>query len=652
VIRQLRFMSGCLLSLVLASAAHAQASAKVAAELLPNTTKGFLSVPNMDECVRRFEATEIGKLARDPVMKPFADDLQAQLRTRFGNTTEKLGINWDDLQGAYHGEASLALIQPDNDPKKHAVVMLVDTADEKDKLPEILRRIDDTMSARKATKKTGKVGSTALTVYELPRKKGQVGPREAIVFTLDRWFAATDDQATAAAIIHRYQQPQGSPDSLANLAEYKTVMSNLAAAAGPTAPHVQWFVEPFPYAQIVRAATSGARPHDKQMLEIFRDQGFDAVRGVGGFVSFATGDHEVLHRTFVHAPADEQAPPGSRYRLAARMLDFPNGKDFEAPNWVPQTVASYSNFNWKLRESFENSITLVDAIVNAEGFVEKVLESIRTDPNGPKIDLRKALINRLGTKVLVMSDYALPISPKSERLLFAAQIDDAPQVAAALETIFKDDPLADRRVIDGHTVWEIRPEEDEELEELKVNFGNPAADDEADEEPLKIPNSAVTVEHNYLLAATSIEFLASVLNPLPTDERITANPDFQAINDALAALGADAECCRFFARTDVTYRASYELIRQGKMPEAETVLGRLLNRLLGPEEEGVLRKQRINGQNLPPYEVVGKHLGPAGLFVRTLDEGWMMTGLTLKPTHGATDESGARVTSRSEATLK
>jgi len=84
-----------------------------------------------------------------------------------------------------------------------------------------------------------------------------------------------------------------------------------------------------------------------------------------------------------------------------------------------------------------------------------------------------------------------------------------------------------------------------------------------------------------------------------------------------------------FTRTDEAYRATYELIRDGKMPESETILGKVLNKLLGPDEDGVLREQQIDGTKLPEFDVVRRFLGPAGANVRSLPDGWLMTGCLL-----------------------
>ena len=83
----------------------------------------------------------------------------------------------------------------------------------------------------------------------------------------------------------------------------------------------------------------------------------------------------------------------------------------------------------------------------------------------------------------------------------------------------------------------------------------------------------------------------------------------------------------FFSRTDEEFRSAYELIKQGKMPHSESVLGKVLNRMLGPEEKNVIRKQEIDGKNLPNYQIVRRYLGPSGLFVTPLDNGWLVTGI-------------------------
>ena len=41
------------------------------------------------------------------------------------------------------------------------------------------------------------------------------------------------------------------------------------------------------------------------------------------------------------------------------------------------------------------------------------------------------------------------------------------------------------------------------------------------------------------------------------------------------------------------------------------------------------RVKQINGEKIPDYQVARRYLGPGGIFVRSLDEGWMIAGVIL-----------------------
>jgi hypothetical protein len=102
------------------------------------------------------------------------------------------------------------------------------------------------------------------------------------------------------------------------------------------------------------------------------------------------------------------------------------------------------------------------------------------------------------------------------------------------------------------------------------------------------------------------------------------------VNGVLGELGASSDSFRYFTRTDEAYRPTYELLRQGKMPESETMLGRVLNKLMAPDEEGTVREQQLDGAKLPPYDAVRRYLGPAGFYTRSEVDGWTIIGCLLK----------------------
>ena len=86
---------------------------------------------------------------------------------------------------------------------------------------------------------------------------------------------------------------------------------------------------------------------------------------------------------------------------------------------------------------------------------------------------------------------------------------------------------------------------------------------------------------------------------------------------------------RYFSRTDEDLRPTYELIRQGKMPESQTLFGRFLSNLLGTGKDGKLRKQQIDGSLMPDFQMARRYLGPMGVYVQTEEDGWFLVGAML-----------------------
>jgi hypothetical protein len=60
-------------------------------------------------------------------------------------------------------------------------------------------------------------------------------------------------------------------------------------------------------------------------------------------------------------------------------------------------------------------------------------------------------------------------------------------------------------------------------------------------------------------------------------------------------------------------------------------LGKLLNAMFTSEdaEEGEIREQQLDGSKLPEFQVVRRYLGPTGFFIRTVEEGWSVSGCLL-----------------------
>jgi hypothetical protein len=237
--------------------------------------------------------------------------------------------------------------------------------------------------------------------------------------------------------------------------------------------------------------------------------------------------------------------------------------------------------------------------------------------------------------VSLLTDYELPITTKSERFLFMVEVKDEKAILATVEKYMKADPGATELEFQGRSVWEIKPAQ-EEIPELEIALDpvgpNPGGAGGGGPKNTAMSNSAVCVTDGHLFIASHLDFLQQILSTKENGEKLAEAADFKEVDKAISGLIQGPVAVRCFRRSDEAYRPSYELLRQGKMPEAETLLGRLLNRLLTPpedDEQGVLRKQKIDGRQLPPFEMVRRYFGPAGVAVRSLDDGWFVVGASL-----------------------
>ena len=651
-------------------ASPAGAAAEPSENLLPATTQGFLSVTNVPTLHKEWRATQLGQLMNSPLMKDFTEDLHRQLVSHFAPFHDRLGLTFDDFRTLPTGELCIALVQPGKDEAVRVVLM--DVTGHVDQVKALLKRSTDELLQRKATQKTIDFQGTKVLIFDVPRPAMQnSGPPNHTVYWLykDTVFAAVENLEVAKAILAKTALEKG--DSLGSQKSFHEVMARCKKDAGDVAPSVRWYIQPLGYAEAARTATpEESRRKGKSIYEVMRNVGFGGLQGIGGYVNLHSEHHEILHRTCIYAP-----PP---YQKSMKMLVFPNTQDLIPQRWVPRDVAMYISLSCDILNAFDNFGPLFDELYGEgeKGVWGDIVEGFEKDPHGPQINLRKEIIQNLKQRVSIMSDYQLPITPQSERMLYAIEVKDEKAVEKAIAKWMKGTPTAKKREVKGHIVWEMVEEEDDQEiptldlespgDEPKAKPAIPAEpkpkakpEDAAPKDatpkettpekagaekappavvipakpaapPAKVmPHMAVTIAHGHLLIASHMDFLEKILT-LPAEANILArDKDYTVVANNIKELGLPDSCARFFSRTDEECRPTYELLRQGKMPEAETMLAKLLNAVLDEGEKGAVRKQWLDGKNLPDYEKVRPYLGLGGGNVQSEPNGWFLKGFLL-----------------------
>jgi len=684
--------------------------------LLPNTTKGVFLVADVPQLVQQWEKTQLGELMADPVMDPFAKDLRRQFEDRLSRVRERLGLELADVKGVPGGAMAAAVIEPVRE--KTAVAFLMDVTGHVPQAQVLLDKVAANLTRQGAVAKQQTLQGTTLMVFDVP--KTEESPAVTVSYLLSgNLLAASDDVAVMEGILKRHLGQASPGGTLADLPAFRAVMARCQKHAGREG-QIRWFVEPLGYVESLRAAT----PEDKRrtgttILDVVQNQGFDAVRGIGGFLDLATDGYEVIHRTAVYAPPPyRKAPPPYQDKVSMDMFVLPNHVQFTPPTWVPNDIATCTTFYWDIQKAFDNFGPIFDEVAGgldylfkadpklradldaqrlpdalrkefddadvplaakAQVFVEDpghkwriasgkvayvikgvgdelkvylantglwadLLHNLRTEENGPQIDLAGELIAHLGQRVTVVTDYELPITTTSERLLFAIEARDAEALARGVAKYFANDRTMEARRLGESTIWVTVEDSRHRIPDDPVISNLPDLAParpkdgarpgrrlgQGDQEQDLLPHKAVAVVHGHLMIASHYDFLVKILQGSKEPDPLTASIDYRVVQGALERLGVGESCLRSFSRTDEEYRPTYELIRLGKMPQSEMMFGRMLNALLGPRKRGAVRQQKVDGQEMPEYEVVRHYLGPAGGFAVSEPDGWFVGGFMLK----------------------
>jgi hypothetical protein len=285
-------------------------------------------------------------------------------------------------------------------------------------------------------------------------------------------------------------------------------------------------------------------------------------------------------------------------------------------------------------------VTLLRVSREMTGLWEETLEGLRLQDRGPKINLRPEFFVHLGQRVTVITDYELPITTTSERLFFAVEIKDEKAVAAAVEKLMTSDPPPKRTEEYGCVIWETTSAEETDaiappvVAMPSLNVRNEDAKTEAPQEkaPRLLPHLTVTVADGHLFAASHRDFLIKVLETRKANDPrnwLGRSTDFQSVAAEAEKSAVKQKCAYVFSRLDEALRPTYELIRQGKMPEAETILARVINTFSPEAKKNEMRQQKIDGKNLPDFDVVRHYLGQAGFTGTSEPNGWFFRGFTL-----------------------
>jgi hypothetical protein len=620
-------------------------------QVLPETTRAWVSAGDFRAARERFERSSYGQLLADPTMKPFLDGLREQVAKKGRNRLASLGVTLEDLEKVPGGEVALAAVEApgiEGRPGRLCTVLLVDTTGHEAEARTVVDRITKGLVEKMATRVDIKAAPPQLVVYQLPADDKEVGgrpPRQVALALAPTALVVGDD---AVQVGQAFQSlAQGRKDCLATNPSFAKVAETCGGKVTAAEAPARWFIDPLRFAKAYQVTNP---PREKRkgpdMVAILGRQGFDAIKGAGGTLVFAANGQAIRHHTLIHAPALPGRDPfgPDRFDLGARILRFPDAAGVAPPAWAGGSLAGWTEIQWDIRKAFMSADGLVDDVIGEKGVFKDVVDSIREEPDGPQVDLEADLIGVLGSRVVFLSGHTEPLGTDCERIVIAIESTDPTRLAKTIDKLMKADSDMRRIEVAGHGVWELIDRSHDELQvqvELSGGGVNHADGHEGDDdaahrrrqrmrqkEERLLPHSTVTVAHGHLLIASHRDILEKVLAP-PAGGPLAAAADYRAAATLLDGLLPGKTAVRTFVREEDSLRPSYELLREGSMPKSKSLLGQVLNGALGEAKPGAVREQRLDGETLPPFEAIRRHLGVGCLGLQTTVDGWYVAGAVI-----------------------
>lgn len=604
-----------------------------AIDLLPESTAGVVRIPKMPDFCNAWQQTQIGLLLASAEMEPFLEEQRERAISYFETLDRKIGVKPKDLLEMASGEVVFAWMSfPDDKRRPYSFSLIADIRGMKKDADDAGEKIDAELKAGGAERRDVTYGQETIRVYRTKPKPGQLKIEEIAITWNEERFIASDRDLVVQGVLDVVSgklptKAFSQREAFQKVMKLSSDAINASGDQGGTESW-QWYAEPFTMGRILREVFEYDRGGNVDVLQLLERQGFGVIEALGGIGVVHGKRFDLLHRGVVLAPG--------KLTKAARMMQLMNVPRQPVPGWPTDDTGAFYRFNWDLEEAFWAAESLVNDALGEDLF-RPMIEGIRDDPEGPQIDIAKDFLPNLDDELILVTDNTTPVSPESDRMLIALRVKNADVVAKLIQKAMEVEPDAIKLDFPDFDVWKVEPGEgesdiDQELKELGF-------DDELDvegAEPLlnhwsiSVVRGSTDDAPDYLMFSSHSDLLIKLgkrVHSGAQGDGLSATPATVAIVNALDDLGGDQVTMDGVFHPSISLRARYELLRQGKLKDSDSVIANLLRRLVAEDEQG--RTDPLKASKLPPFEQIQKYLKGGGTFWKKTDDGWSITGFLL-----------------------
>jgi len=576
---------------------------------LPQDTLVYLSIRNVEDFKGKFGNTQFGKLLKDDSMAEFLGQFEEPLKAISSEVEEKTGVSLHDILSIPSGEVAFAVIQSEQSPV--SIVLSLNYGDSEETVQKLIEKASKAAEDEGVKTSDEEVDGVKIVTVAPPGEEGDSGDEQGEGGTdaLEKSFKSlsyaikdstllVSNQASAIkGILERWD---GSSDtSLANANSYKLIMSK-CAPKGDDAAETTWFVDTMGIVKSVIALGAGENPQLGMVMGFLPVTGLDQLKGMGGAMNIGEGDFDNVNRTFVHT---EQPSRG-----VMRIFTMPAVEQSPA-KWVHDKSSMFMSLNWDLQEAYKAVESLYNTFAG-EGALAKMVEDLAENEDGPKIHIKKDVIDQVTGRITVSGDVKEGDDGSQERYVVAVELTNEGSFKKILAKAAKFPGFPGQaREFEGTTIYEFgageeETEEESENQSLRKLADEEDEDNEGEMEALSL-TPALAVGRKHLFFGTDVEQIEQILRDNDEDS-LADSKIFKTVSKYFPAKVSSMS----FQRADAQVKTALDALKSGQ-----------LDALVG---------ENIDLSKLPDFDAIKHFFTPTGGYVRPDEDGVFMENFNLK----------------------
>ena len=555
-----------------------------APQLFPDSALGYVRINDVQELKAKWSETSFGRLVADPQISPFFADIYGYILTEAESIQERTGLSLEELLQIPQGELAFTIIPGEEEP---AVLILIQ-ADEH--MNELQLLLDGTVKKRMLEQKGETIAGLELHYLENEDGRGEsfnyFNDQGVLVFSSDKKTVRNAALVwTGNGIDHH---------ALSDKREFTEILSRCTGTQGER-PQISFFVDPLAIFKFIASKSDDfALTAANSMLPVL---GLDGIKGIGGSAIFATEDFDSI----IHAHLLLGSP-----RRAFLSVVRPKEGSIEPETWVAEDVAAYMTINWRTQDTIKAIENVFDSFAGDKAFDLQMQEA--SDQIG--FNLRKEFYEQIGDRFSMAQVVLKPATLNAASNVYAIELLNAEQFKTVTF------PKVEKFLMNQDKQWEKVF-----IGDLQVLHNNAASRFDA----VRAQDFTMAIFNDRLIIADSLKAMDQVLQTYQSSSGLLIDSlEFKLIKQRIAAQVQDTKVCGMsMSRPEETIRTFYDMAADPKMRnqlKENSENNRFFQALYASLEKN----------QLPPFEVVRKHLAPTGAFISEDDSGVHYTAFGLR----------------------